>query len=718
MPDIRFTVDAALFRELGERLVGKPHIALGELVKNSYDADATLIVIKFASEADDWIEIVDNGSGMDFAAFRDFWMRVGSPHKERAATSAKLGRPLTGSKGIGRLSVQFLARSIEMVTRPESDPNVQIRATVDWSAAVRAGDLTQATAVYELEPATQTFADGSDHGTLLRLGHLNQKWTAPLFEDLAKEIWPLQPPFDTQQADAGLGSFRVRLDGPNPEVVARFDRQMTAILDLWHARIVGRLSQDEAGEQRVDLGVVFDDGSRRAITYPVGPSFASLSFEIRVFTLTGRQPQGIRVEEARDYLNRFGGVHVYDAGFHMPYYGPETDWLRVEFDHSHRLSRSQLLPNELQVSDGLNYLPTNSRLYGVVRVDTGAERGRFIETGGQGSGPLTLQISRDRLVDNDAYRALQSAVRWALDYYAMQEAAREFRRAEATRDVEPISEKAGRVEDVLDRYEKQMPAEVHRQLSSEIRGVVTAAEGRSELLERQTGLLGALATAGISALALEHETKKQLHALGEMVDELSRNDPAATSAAVDRMRGWIERVRGMRRLFEPLLDAETAATTARMSAKTIVSDVVDALHLLVRDVTYETDNLDSQLLLPSGTFAEWFALFQNVFVNAANALVDSEEKVVAISSHRSSDRVSILIQDKGVGVDLGSAEDLFQPFVRRLEISPERRYLGLGGSGLGLTIVRMIASNRGCRVGFVAPERGYTTALRLGWREL
>lgn len=42
-----FTVDAALLRELGERLVGKPHIALAELVKNSYDADATEVVIRF-----------------------------------------------------------------------------------------------------------------------------------------------------------------------------------------------------------------------------------------------------------------------------------------------------------------------------------------------------------------------------------------------------------------------------------------------------------------------------------------------------------------------------------------------------------------------------------------------------------------------------------------------------------------------------------------------
>ncbi|MEI6128403.1 MAG: hypothetical protein WCQ99_17805, partial [Pseudomonadota bacterium] len=36
-----FSVDSMLLRELGERLVGRPHIALAELVKNSYDADAT-----------------------------------------------------------------------------------------------------------------------------------------------------------------------------------------------------------------------------------------------------------------------------------------------------------------------------------------------------------------------------------------------------------------------------------------------------------------------------------------------------------------------------------------------------------------------------------------------------------------------------------------------------------------------------------------------------
>jgi len=47
---LNFSVDSALLRELGERLVGKAHIALAELIKNSYDADATKVVVSFAGD--------------------------------------------------------------------------------------------------------------------------------------------------------------------------------------------------------------------------------------------------------------------------------------------------------------------------------------------------------------------------------------------------------------------------------------------------------------------------------------------------------------------------------------------------------------------------------------------------------------------------------------------------------------------------------------------
>jgi signal transduction histidine kinase len=77
----------------------------------------------------------------------------------------------------------------------------------------------------------------------------------------------------------------------------------------------------------------------------------------------------------------------------------------------------------------------------------------------------------------------------------------------------------------------------------------------------------------------------------------------------------------------------------------------------------------------------------------------------------------ILIQDTGCGVNLEEAENLFEPFVRRTEISPEKRALGYGGMGLGLTIVRMIANAIDCSVSFVKPEKGYSTAFSLRWRE-
>ena len=85
MPKLRFIIDAELLRELGERLVGKPHIALAELVKNSYDADANKVVVEFLPH-DNCIKISDDGHGMSIDEFKNFWMRIGTTHKNNQET--------------------------------------------------------------------------------------------------------------------------------------------------------------------------------------------------------------------------------------------------------------------------------------------------------------------------------------------------------------------------------------------------------------------------------------------------------------------------------------------------------------------------------------------------------------------------------------------------------------------------------------------------------
>jgi signal transduction histidine kinase len=736
LPDIQFTVDSALLRELGERLVGRPHIALAELIKNSYDADATRVSITFTS---DCIIVADNGHGMDFEEFKSFWMRVGSPHKVAAARSRKFGRPLTGSKGIGRLSVQFLAKRLELKTVPERDPERQLSASVDWREAVSAGDLTQARARYEEGAPSSEFRDGLRTGTILLLWDLNQDWDAQDFEALAREIWTLQPPFKRSASDtADPHTFNVELIGPNRSIIEKFYEQMEAYLEVWHARLIGELdatprasevgdktpSQNQQASRVLRLSLEFADRTRTKHLFHVPPGrLHELKFEIRIFHLKYRQPHGLKVEDVRNYLNRFGGVHVYDAGFHLPYYGAESDWLRIEIDHSHRLSRSDLLPDELQVSEGMNYLPTNSRIFGVVNVDTAKELRLTREEGGDERKALMIQITRDRLADNESYRELTSLVRTAVDFYAMQEARRAFKEAEAKRDTVPITERVARVEQVLELHRSEIPAQVYRELGEGVRAAGLAVQTEAEAIARQAGLLGALATAGISAIAYEHEAAKQLALLEDLADRLAGAAKGATTAHEDfgriaeDLRIWIAGARRTRDLFSPLLNEEDRTTVARLKARSVIEQLASQMAILMRGVPIDTTDIESDLRLPAGRLAEWSAIFQNVLLNAANAMLDAKEKLVRVRSLTRGASSAILVEDTGSGVDLKSADQLFEPFVRRQKVSKERRRLGLGGTGLGLTIVRLVANYLGCEVSFVQPSPPFNTAFQLRWKE-
>jgi signal transduction histidine kinase len=727
MREIPFSVDSALIGELGERLVGKPHIALAELVKNSYDADANKVIIHFYP---DRIEIIDNGHGMDFTEFRDFWMRIGTPHKQEKRVSRNLHRPMTGSKGVGRLAVQFLASEIEMRTVSENDKETEIRAHVDWEKAVRAGDLIDAKALYEEIPAITKFPNGTFHGANIILRKLKQDWTTETIKNMAREIWWLMPPFrsnpnlntDAQQA------FDIELISPEPNAVKEFEDQMNAISNIWYARLVGKLIDTPYKKGvicPVRLSLEFAGEPPELLEYTVPAcKLHEVEFEIRIFHLEFRQPFGIKVGEAREYLNEFGGVRVYDSGFHLPYYGnPKNDWLLIEFDHSHRLSRSKLLPDELQVPSGMEYLPTLSRLLGVVHVNTPQENEATRQTPGSQDEHLEISITRDRLVDNSAFDNLRDIVRYALDYYSMREYMRGWDRFQASRPIEPIREKFVRVEQVLERHREDIPQRVYETLRTQVQDAIRTSETEAELKAQQVGLLGALATAGISALAYEHEVNKQFRLLEEVIKQLEaikitdQNAQNFLSDLRESLTEWLDRARGTRALFSPLLEEESRTTKARFKAKILVEDVKEQMRIFLRGIPVDTSGLDDTLRLPEARFTDWSSIFQNVFLNAVNAMIDSEDKRIFVNSRIRDRKREILVQDTGCGVNLDNTNELFKPFVRKITVSAERRALGYGGSGLGLTIVRMIAENIGCGVTFVKADKGYSTAFQVSWSE-
>ena len=724
---VRFTVDSALLTELGERLVGKPHIALAELIKNAYDADARTVELHFE---DDRIEIVDDGHGMQNQEFIDFWMRIGSPHKRFDQRSRRLGRPLTGSKGVGRLAAQFLARNLELVTTSDEAGGVPLGATVDWDKAVAKGNLTDAEAQLGKVVGESRYALNSKHGTRVVLRELNQIWDAAALKALAREIWWLRQPFRNRDKinTSDPLAFEVVFRGRNIEEDVAFEDQINAIQSIWTARLDGELTgeRDTSGNALARVSLRFDDESVRQETYRIDNCLlGKANFQIRIYNLVNRQPQGISVKDAREYMRKYGGVHVYDRGFHLPYYGTEQDWLGIEQDHSQREWTSKLLPPELQVSRGLNDLPTNARILGVVNVDTSSEEKSTSEEIKRKGGYLQIQLTRDRLVQNAAYENLVHFVRWALDFYANEYRRRQIELEKPSEVIAPLERKFEEVGEVLERHRDDIPPTAFREIEQSLHEATKAAVTRNETLVRQSSLLGSLAAAGISSLAFQHELggmSNELDGIVQSISSVKTPDPVAQAAlkeTSERLTVWLERFRGTRGLFSHLIDKDNREERFQANARVVIDRVYSNLGRLMRNVAFDTSRIDPRLTLPSATFAELSSVFQNVFINAVNAMLDvplALRKIV-VSSETRGKRTIILVQDTGVGVNLIRAPRYFDAFERELEISEERRSLGMGGTGLGLTIVRTIAENLGCQVNFVPPEEGFSTAFALSWEE-
>ena len=725
MPTLPFTVDAELLRELGERLVGKPYIALAELIKNSYDADSTQVKIKFPPD-EDCIEVSDNGHGMTFEEFRDFWMRIGTTHKKERR-SKNLGRQMTGSKGVGRLAVQFLANKLTIITVPK-DSGEWLEARVDWEKAVEAGELTEVTVEYTLNQSCPPFL----HGTSIILNKLKDTWEKDSIRDLASEVWWLQPPFGSvlSYQDSPKDRFRVHFESTE-DYAKIFEKQMGAIKSIWIARLVGKsvdgevtLSLQFLGEQPTIHKYRIADFSHNKEKFNQKENLNNAYFEIRIYNLSGKQKFGIKVGEAREYFAAHGGVHVYDDNFRLPYYGlPTSDWLKLEYDHSHRKDVSELLPEDIQVRRALNDLPTLGRILGVVKVNTSQEPN------------LKIMITRDRLTETVAYNDLMRVIRYAIDWYANETARRKIEAKKQEVSSEPTSLKFERVEQVLEEYEQEISPNIYQEIYEKVQEATIAAKTNQELVLEQMGLLAPLATAGISALSYQHELKKQFTYIEDAIDrikavqtlvflppdspknarefELHQN---LNSLSTD-LSSWLERAKATNSLFDYIADAENTKLRHRFRAMPVIKDIVTQTSFLARGIDIDYSQLDDQLYLPEASFAEWGAIFQNVFTNAFNAMLDSPHRLLHISSHSHEKSREILIQDTGQGIDLQKADEFFKPFERASKISAERQALGYGGTGLGLTIVRLLTDNIGCRVQFVAPQNGFRTAFSIRWRE-
>ena len=756
MQSTTFTVDAALLRELGDRLIGRSYIALAELVKNAYDADATDCRIELD---DDRIVVWDNGHGMSEQDFHRHWLRIGTTHKTAAPASPRLARAMTGSKGLGRLSVQFLADEMTLESTSVDDSSRHLYASVDWTSIQHGSDLDTVAVRWEMRPDSLVYPDDRRTGTKIVLSKLRSDWNATEIERLGQDVWMLQSPFRRfhRHSDAGTAQdFYVHLDAPGVDGArVAFDKFQDALFENWKARITGSIEDGRVTatstvtvefKEDYPKGVERATSFRETVALPAvapgrprstgsdSPAVDRARFEILVFKPERRQPAGMPVAEMRDYLRNFGNVAVYDAGFRLPYYGPDQDWLRIAVDQGRRLGTSALLPSHLKVdAPYLLDLPAPGRILGIVEIDTNHERAAAEQAEAQRTAAqqaeappgqcLQIQPGRDRLADNAAFEQLRDLVRFSLDYYANRFKLLSLQASERRRAKEPPSRTFGRAIAAIDRNEAEIPRPAFQEIRREVVAATKAAEREERHLDRRAVLLAPLATAGMTALALNHELARELLLLEQVSGRLRTIAASAqlprVAAVADELATGAERFAALRQLFDPLLVAEDRAATDRLRVRAVLRQVLRGFGPLMARVDFRTPDVPHELRFPLGSFAEWSAMIQNLLTNAWNAMLDSERAEILFeggSGKRGLEWLRVSDTGVGLGIPLEESQTLFEPFERHLRISPENRSIGMGGQGLGLTIVRMIAQRRGAQVAFVKPGAGFATTLQVSWR--
>jgi HSP90 family molecular chaperone len=107
-----FRVSPQVLGPLGAEQLQDSALAILELIKNAWDADATRVAVSVnQNQLRGRITIIDNGHGMNRSEFEDRWLVIGASYK-RGEQKSEGQRPLIGEKGLGRLASFALGSSI------------------------------------------------------------------------------------------------------------------------------------------------------------------------------------------------------------------------------------------------------------------------------------------------------------------------------------------------------------------------------------------------------------------------------------------------------------------------------------------------------------------------------------------------------------------------------------------------------------------------------
>jgi C4-dicarboxylate-specific signal transduction histidine kinase len=240
---------ARLLTMLGEQLIKNEQIALAELIKNAYDADADWVKISFVDFGakmeileNSKIIIEDNGCGMTLDVIEKSWMNPATPNKKAKTGEEKRSpqkhRVIQGEKGIGRFAILKLGRNITITTRPQNSDeeyviNYDLSAYDDDFLTVDGAEKELYIDDISIDVTSQTptqivnrvivvnnrkFDGNNDKGTKIEISNLKGEWSQKKIVEVNKESQKLQSIFDKIFGKQTSDNFEIGFEVDNNRI--------------------------------------------------------------------------------------------------------------------------------------------------------------------------------------------------------------------------------------------------------------------------------------------------------------------------------------------------------------------------------------------------------------------------------------------------------------------------------------------------------------------
>ncbi len=728
LPDVSFSVAARVAMQLGRESISNSIVAIAELVKNAYDADAERVRILFSGleSKSPFLVIEDDGHGMTEKQLRQHWMVIGTSNKQKGQRSSRKHRVLTGEKGLGRLGLDRLCK--KTVARFFSKTKSEgIELEIDWHKYERTSQRLEKIThdCYEIPKSIEDPITGvSRHiveGTQLVLSGLKDNWTPKYLKDLKKELILLVSPFKkikdfTVELNSGMDLEDVDGEVRSTEMLNVAEWKLLAKIDNKN-RITYRMSSPKH-EKIFKFGPT--PWRKKFPDMDEYPRCGPLKFEMYFFS---RQPSdlknvGLTRTQIDSFLSQNQGIRIYRDGFRVNPYGEpngEGDWLTLSFRRQQspagvtqgkipggwRVGYNQVVGAVfLQREKNINLVDQTNR-EGIVEGPGFYDLKAFAENAVRFFELNREKFERARKKPSE-YEEIQQNAEDSVEFLSkaleeLKDAAKRIKEIIKKAKDEHIPPSVESVTSLLDRVVSDVSEATSSVKRAQAR-LASSSDERQKELERQKDTLANLASLGILTATFGHETLASSNLVSinakQLEDSIQTGQfmvvPDVLESITDSIKCIVDGAQKIETFAKFALRNITRdkRKRKRLFLNEIATDVFDYFKksLEERKIDVNLNGISAIVSAILGFPIDWESVFVNFVTNSVWALRNTKatKRKIRLVIVEIENQIEIRFADSGQGLEEGTEDKIFLP-----TFSTKRNEKGeVIGTGMGLTIVK------------------------------